>query len=317
MTARFIRSRLPLVAACALVVACGGGGGDDGGSDVAEVTEDEFVDEFNDVCEELGEDLVDYQTDVGEVDDEDVEGLVGLLEGTGEIYADAVDDLGEIDVPEDLQDEVDELLDLMEERADLTPDVIEALEEDDDSAFDEAIEEGAELADELDERNEELGLQCGSGGAEPTEDVSDDLSEGDDDSSDDFSEDFSDDFSDTGGEAEELGEPRSPGEVIPEYGTVDRDARFDGLADSCYEGELTDCDQLYQLSPVAESINSYEGYGATCGGRLDQEAPGTSRRGAETTRRPEAHPLSTSLERPRPLTWRRSGSGLVLGESAD
>ena len=35
------------------------------------------------------------------------------------------------------------------------------------------------------------------------------------------------------------------------------------------------CDQLYAQTPIEESTNSYEGYGATCGGRLDTEQPGS------------------------------------------
>ena len=33
------------------------------------------------------------------------------------------------------------------------------------------------------------------------------------------------------------------------------------------------CDDLYRVSPIEPSALSYEGYGATCGGRLDDEQP--------------------------------------------
>jgi hypothetical protein len=58
---------------------------------------------------------------------------------------------------------------------------------------------------------------------------------------------------------------------IPEYGT---EPQFDALADSCFAGDFADCDSLYAQTPIADSTNSYEGYGATCGGRLPEEQPG-------------------------------------------
>lgn len=94
-----------------------------------------------------------------------------------------------------------------------------------------------------------------------------------DDFSDDFSTDFSDDFSfDLPDPFGELGEPQDPASFIPDYGS---EPEFDALADGCFAGDLADCDQLYAITPIDDSTNSYEGYGATCGGRLEQEAPGT------------------------------------------
>ncbi len=84
---------------------------------------------------------------------------------------------------------------------------------------------------------------------------------------------LSDDFSfDLPGQLGELGEPEDPSTFIPDYGS---EPEFDALADRCFAGELADCDRLYAITPIDASTNSYEGYGATCGGRLDQEAPGT------------------------------------------
>ena len=75
--------------------------------------------------------------------------------------------------------------------------------------------------------------------------------------------DFSDDLT--------LGDSQDPSDFIPDYGT---DARFTGLADSCFNGNLADCDQLYSVTPIDASTNSWDGYGATCGGRLPEEHPG-------------------------------------------
>ena len=69
----------------------------------------------------------------------------------------------------------------------------------------------------------------------------------------------------------QLGSPVAPDDFIPEYGT---DPGFDSLADRCFSGNFTNCDGLYRQTPVSPSTNSYEGYGATCGGRLAEEQPG-------------------------------------------
>lgn len=90
------------------------------------------------------------------------------------------------------------------------------------------------------------------------------------DFSDDFS-DFSDDFSSDFSDEPALGDPEDPSSFIPDYGS---DAQFDDLADSCFAGDLADCDELYRVTPIDASTNSYEGYGATCGGRLSEERPG-------------------------------------------
>jgi hypothetical protein len=276
MTAVVLRTvRLLLVGVLALA-AVGCGGGD------SEVSEDEFIDEFDSVCEDLNDELDDIEADVGDLEDDDVEGVDDLVEEAGEVFSDGIDELSEIDPPEDLQDDVEELLGLLRDRAEVSDDLTEALDDVDSEAIEDAFDEIEELDADIQDVSEDIGLECYPGDEESddisddlsdsTGDFSDDFSDSSDDFSDDVSDDFSDDFSDSLGD---LGEPVPPSDVIPEYGTVDRDARFDGLADSCYAGDLNDCDRLYNLTPVSPSINSYEGYGATCGGRLAQEEPGT------------------------------------------
>ena len=241
-------------------------------------SDEEFADEFDEVCESFADELADIQTRFGELESDDYQGAAELTVEAGEVLADGIDELEEIEVPDDLQDEVDELLELLDDRVELGEDLAEALEDEDDEAIGEIVDEGDGLDEDLDSISEELGVECyrnddESDSSDDFSDSSDDFSDSSDDFSDDFS-DSSDDFSDDSSDEAELGEPMSPGEVIPEYGTVDRDARFDGLADSCYAGDLGDCDRLYQLTPPSDSIFSYEGYGATCGGRLPNEDPG-------------------------------------------
>jgi len=72
------------------------------------------------------------------------------------------------------------------------------------------------------------------------------LTSGDDD------DDSADDT--TSGELE-AGPPTQPPTGSPE---------FDDLAQSCYEGDMRSCDQLFNETPVG---SDYEAYGDTCGGR--------------------------------------------------
>jgi hypothetical protein len=53
----------------------------------------------------------------------------------------------------------------------------------------------------------------------------------------------------------EAGPPTQPPTGSPE---------FDDLAQSCYEGDMRSCDQLFNETPVG---SDYEAYGDTCGGR--------------------------------------------------
>lgn len=46
---------------------------------------------------------------------------------------------------------------------------------------------------------------------------------------------------------------------------------LDHLAEWCYEGDLSACDELYVRSPVG---SEWEWYGSTCGYRLESPAPG-------------------------------------------
>jgi hypothetical protein len=72
------------------------------------------------------------------------------------------------------------------------------------------------------------------------------LTSGDDD------DDSADDA--TSGELE-AGPPTQPPSGSPE---------FDDLAQSCYEGDMRSCDELFNETPVG---SDYEAYGDTCGGR--------------------------------------------------
>lgn len=63
-------------------------------------------------------------------------------------------------------------------------------------------------------------------------------------------------------------EDTTSGDGIPEPTQeptgLGRDPEMDALAESCYDGDMADCDTLYQQSPVA---SRYEAYGDSCAGR--------------------------------------------------
>lgn len=64
------------------------------------------------------------------------------------------------------------------------------------------------------------------------------------------------------------GEPVPP----PAADDPDYDEQLDALAQSCFDGAVGSCDDLYYTTPVG---TVYEWYGSTCGGRLDALTSGT------------------------------------------
>jgi len=64
------------------------------------------------------------------------------------------------------------------------------------------------------------------------------------------------------------GEPVAP----PAAGDPEYDEQLDAFAQSCADGAMGSCDDLYFATPMG---SVYEWYGSTCGGRLDALASGT------------------------------------------
>lgn len=63
-------------------------------------------------------------------------------------------------------------------------------------------------------------------------------------------------------------DPAEPSAIID---PSEQDAQFDSLAEACFGGAFDACDQLYQQTPVG---STYETYGATCGGRIEERVNG-------------------------------------------
>jgi hypothetical protein len=72
-------------------------------------------------------------------------------------------------------------------------------------------------------------------------------------------------------QAEEAQNEDSPDDIeVPdgeEPGDLGNDERFDRLADECFEGDPSSCDDLFRESDLG---SEYEEYGNTCGGRTDE-----------------------------------------------
>jgi hypothetical protein len=243
-------------------------GGDDGGSSSGSasgnsedqsdepsdegISEEDWVDEASSLCE-------DWAGEVEDVEGTDPDSVAELGESTTTFLED-LEGLGE---PEDIADEADDFISAVSDINDYTTEVAELLEEGEDFP-DELIEQGSEASADIVEAGEELELDCDLSVIDERADTSDDFS---DDLSDDFSDDFSDDLGDD--PADEISnDGLDPTIFISEYGS---DATFDALADDCYEGDFVACDELYQTSPQEPDLDTYEGYGATCGGRLSVE----------------------------------------------
>jgi len=84
------------------------------------------------------------------------------------------------------------------------------------------------------------------------------LVSGDDDDS--TATDNTNEQSDDNGGGSEQSRPTSP---------PTGDTQFDGLAQSCFEGSMPSCDELYNETPAG---SDYEEYGDTCGGRWPTSA---------------------------------------------
>jgi hypothetical protein len=274
-----------LLAALTLVGA--GCGGDDGGggssSDSGDdeeasepLDEDEFQDQGGEICTDIGQGILDIRDDA-DLEPGDYEGARDFFADVQDLMEGGLEDLQDITPPEDSADDYEEFVSLIEDATGTIEDLVGAAEDEDDDALDELGDDFDDTLGDAGDLADDLGFECGG-------DMSDDFSDSSDfsdfssdfsddfssDFSDDFSSDFSDDFSSDFSDDATLGIAQAPNLYITEYGS---DPTFDDLADSCYDGNLADCDELYRTTPADPSTFSYEGYGATCGGRLTEERP--------------------------------------------
>lgn len=140
---RALSRRLTAIATVVLLVAaCGGGGG---------VSAEDFLDELEDICRDI-------ERDLDRLDDPDsYESLAALAGDARDIIEDGLDAMNELEVPEDLQRDVDDFLELVEENSDIIRDLGRAAADQDDAAITEANDRLAVVRADRNEVAEDLG----------------------------------------------------------------------------------------------------------------------------------------------------------------
>jgi hypothetical protein len=121
------------------LAACGGGDG-------STLSEDDFLDAVNEICDDVEAEL----DSLGEP--ADMADLATMGEDAKAIVEDAIAELDELDVPDDLADDFDGWLDVKKDQYELYDEVIAAAEDEDDAALQTV---GAQLQ-ELDAESDEL-----------------------------------------------------------------------------------------------------------------------------------------------------------------
>jgi hypothetical protein len=140
---RALRRRLTAITTVVLLVAaCGGGGG---------ISTEDFIDELEDICRDI-------ERDLDRLDEPDsYETLAALAGDARDIIEDGLDAMNELEVPEDLQRDVDDFLELVEENSDVIRDLGRAAADQDDAAITEANDRLAVVRDDRNEVAEDLG----------------------------------------------------------------------------------------------------------------------------------------------------------------
>jgi hypothetical protein len=125
-----------------LVTACGGGGG---------VSAEDFLDELEDICRDI-------ERDLDRLDEPDsYETLAAAAGDARDILEDGLDAMNALEVPEDLQRDVDDFLELVEENSDIIRDLGRAADDQDDAAITEANDRLAAVREDRNQVAEDLG----------------------------------------------------------------------------------------------------------------------------------------------------------------
>src|SRR6187431_763124 len=134
------------VAAIMGLTACGGGGGS------SALSEDDFLDEVNDLCADADADLDDIDTPSSLDDIED------YAADTSEIFDGLQESLAEIEAPDDLADDFAEMQDSIEEIQSLLADLEEAGTDGDNDAVNDIDDDLSGVTADLYELADDLGL---------------------------------------------------------------------------------------------------------------------------------------------------------------
>jgi hypothetical protein len=122
--------------------ACGGGGG---------VSAEDFVDDLEDICRDL-------ERDLDRLDEPDsYESLADLARDARDLIEDALDEMADLEVPEDLQRDMDDFLELVEENSDIIRDLGRAAADQDDATIADLNDRLATVREDRNEVAEDLG----------------------------------------------------------------------------------------------------------------------------------------------------------------
>jgi hypothetical protein len=135
--------RLAVIATTVLLVsACGGGGG---------VSAEDFIDELEDICRDL-------ERDLDRLDEPDsYESLADLARDARDLIEDAFDAMSDLEVPDELQRDMDDFLELVEENSDIVRDLGRAADDEDDAAIADLNERLGRVREDRNEVAEDLG----------------------------------------------------------------------------------------------------------------------------------------------------------------
>lgn len=211
---------LALLGAVALLLsACGDDGGveeSDPPDTVEEEADDAFVEQLDELCaagraasDEAADDLNAALEDVGQADTDGDEAAYAealdeaetAAEGLIDALDDFLTDVEEVEVPSELQGDLDDYVELREEQLPLYTELRDAIAADDGDAFTAVTEEIQSSEDEFDERALAAAEALGAAECEPESDG------GSGDSDDDSSSDDSDDSGSDGGDDAEVFDP--------------------------------------------------------------------------------------------------------------
>jgi hypothetical protein len=136
---------LGIVATLLVAAGCGGGGGD-------RLSEAELREQGNAICAKYQEQIDALETPSA------VEDIPGYVEEAAPIVEREIDELKELDPPEDVQETFDEMIAEAEKTLVAGRELSEAAEQNDEAAIEQALDEGNVASDRANDRAQSLGL---------------------------------------------------------------------------------------------------------------------------------------------------------------
>lgn len=204
---------LGVIGALVLLAAACGGDDDDG----EELSEDEFAEEFEEICVDAGDEIDEALADVDSPDDDE---FPDAAEEAQEIAEDALGELEDINAPGDIDDDVQDLLDILDEQVDLIGDAAAAADDGDEDEANDVLDELGDLDGEFNDAAADLDIDCSGDDGGGDDDTDDDT--------DDSTDEFTDGDSDSPGVSRPVCNEVSSGDEIEIGDTVDESIDDEG-----------------------------------------------------------------------------------------